>query len=98
VLQLSTEEQVVGALRGYRNPDAVAIHVLDPLQRRTRRQQVRAFELDVSRREVDVVGTERVDRQVSDVPGIAPRTCADLAGGIVWDELERDADASRQLS
>src|SRR5262249_60416539 len=82
----------------HRDPHAVAVDVLDGLERRVRRYDVGALDQDIGRGEVDARGAHRIDRQERDVPGALLHRVEYFAGGIEGDEFDRDGEALGQFA
>src|SRR5262249_49155244 len=98
VLERAREIEIVGAGARHRDPHAVAVDVLDGLERRVRRYDVGALDHDIGRGEVDAGGAHRVDRQERDIPGALLQRVEYFAGGIEGDEFDRDGEALGQLA
>jgi len=97
-LGVARQEQVVGALVGDRDAHAGLVDVGESLERRAGRHEVGDRDLEVGRREGDLVGALRLVAEEGDVPHALLHAVGELAGGVELDVVGLDAEALCELA
>ena len=92
------EEEIVGAADDDADARARAVDFRCAAQRRARRHQIRALDQDVRLGKADLRRAHRLDREKADVPRVRRQALEHFARLVVEDELERNAEPSRQLA
>jgi len=98
MLERARQEEIVCGGKADGDAHARAVHVLHRLQWRVRTDHVGAFDQHVRRREFDLRGAHRLDRDEQHVDLVLLRGFECLPGRRKGHELERHAEASGKLA
>jgi hypothetical protein len=98
VLDGAREEEVVCGLVAHGDAQALAIHVLDRAHGRVGADHVRALDLDVGRRECDLVRPLRIVGEECHVDPALLHLIGDLAGGVELQIFDACAQSPRELA